>query len=346
MKQRRRRIIIPGCLLLLAVGAVLLFFFRSKSSPSQRVAEKLPPPSSQNVATVATTPTPDTSIYKTDPRWISWNEQNARDPSFEWKMPINFFGKIVDESGNPVSDTRVNFTWTDLSPTGTSTAETLSDLQGLFSLTNKTGKFLEVRVKKAGYYAYEENRFGFEYAAFFEDDYYQPDSKHPVIFRLRKKGEVPQQFVVRHTLMGIKPTGESHYIDLQTTRKSTASGGDIAISITRTAPENAKQYDWCASIEGVNGAGLIESNDEFMFEAPETGYKPGYLYRFAKSDPSWKNQTSRKYFVRAKDGKIYGRLEIAFIPKYQDTGAIDIKFYVNPTGSRNLEYEPNTVLPR
>jgi hypothetical protein len=44
----------------------------------------------------------DLSVYKTDPKWIWWNEQSARDPQFEWKMPISFYGKVVDESEHPL----------------------------------------------------------------------------------------------------------------------------------------------------------------------------------------------------------------------------------------------------
>jgi len=342
MKRFRWKMIALISVLALAVGLVLFFLFKSKPVPPPIPAA----PSSQAKPRVSGEPAENASIYKTDPRWVWWNEQNARDPSFEWKMPISFFGKVVDERGDPVSGAKIQFTWTDISPAGTSSMQAASDEQGLFDLTGKTGKFLEVRVSKEGYYAYSENRFAFEYAAFFDESYYQPNSKNPVVFRLRKKGDIPQELNGRRTLMGIKPTGEPHHIDLQTTRKTGSGQGDIAISITRTAPADVKQYDWSASIEGVNGAGLLESTDEFMFEAPETGYQPGYSYKFAESDPAWKNQTSRKYFVRAREGNIYGRLEISFIPKYRESGAVDIKFFVNPTGSRNLEFEPNEVLPR
>ncbi len=271
-----------------------------------------------------------------------------KDPAFEWKMPISFYGRVVDQDNIPVVGVQIVFQWTDTSAKGTSDRTVYSDNDGQFELTGVFGKRLGLtRIYKDGYYLVKDGlQRSFEYAAFFETNYYQPDSKNPVIFRLKKKNKIPEQLIVRQTLMGIKLTGEPHYIDLQTTRKTGDGTGDIAISMTRTAPEDVKQYNWSASIQGVNGAGLLESTDEFMFEAPESGYNPGYSYQFSESDPDWKNQVSRKYFIRARDGKIYGRLEITFIPKYRGSGAIDIKFYVNPTGSQNLEYEPNAILPR
>ncbi len=326
----------------LGVGLLVVLLLDSKSM--------IPPipaaPPSQATGTASGKPSQDLSIYKTDPKWIWWNEQSARDPYFEWKMPIRFFGKVIDEKGSPVAGATASFLWTDMSSEGTSSLQATTDDSGRFSLENAKGKRLQVRVTKNDYYTSANNSYSFEYAAFFEENYHLPDPDNPVVFWLRKKGDVPQELTVRRTLMGIKPTGEAHYIDLTTTRKPGDGRGDIAISITRTAAADVKQYDWSASIEGVNGAELLESTDEFMFEAPEAGYKRSYSYQFASSDPSWKNQTRRKYFMRARNGKIYGRLEISFIPKYRDSGAIDIKFFVNPTSSRNLEYEPNTVLPR
>jgi hypothetical protein len=284
----------------------------------------------------------DLSVYKTDPKWIWWNEQSARDPQFEWKMPISFYGKVVDESDHPVAEATASLIWTDMSAQGTSKAKSVSDLRGLFSLEGVQGKRLQVRVNKDGYYSNPQNPFTFEYAAFFEPNYHKPDRDKPVIFRLRKKGDVSKELIVRESLIGITPNGSLHYIDLRTAQK--ASNGDIAISITRAARRDAGKYDWSLTIEGVNGAGLIESNEEFMFEAPEEGYLAHYKYRFDVNSPDWQNQLRRNYFVRSGDGSVYARIEVKAMPKYQDSAAVRVRFFVNPTGSRNLEYQPNKVL--
>lgn len=350
MKKRPIQVLAIIVVIAVAIWVGLILLAREKGKPTVKPNEQGPVRQSQTTSTAtpaaSSAPRPDLSIYKTDPKWIWWNEQNARDPSFEWKMPINFYGKVVDEDCNPVGGATAKCIWTDLSSKGTSTAEVTSDARGLFSLTGKTGKFLEVRVRKNGYYSYLSNRFSFEYAAFFESNYHQPDANNPVVFRLRKQGEIPKELVARETMMGIAPTGQPHYIDLRTTRKSSEAQAAIAVRITRTAPKEQKRYDWSASIEGVNGAGLIESEDEFMFEAPQDGYKPAYSYRFAEGSPDWENKLKRKYYVTAEGGQVYGRLEVEFFPKYQNAAAIAVRFIVNPTGTRNLEYQPNKVLPR
>ena len=312
-------------------------YVASSASTTQQPAKPTPSSPTSQVSTS------DSSVYKTDPKWIWWNEKSAIDPQFEWKMPISFYGKVVDEDGQPVSGTTASFIWTDMSAQGTSTIESVSDHQGLFVLDGVQGKRLQVRVKKDGYYTNADNPLSFEYAAFFEPNYHNPDRQNPVIFRLRKKGDVTKELIVRESLIGITPNGSPHPIDLRTAEK--ASPGDIAISITRSAPKDVRKYEWSLTIAGVDGAGLIESTEQFMFEAPKEGYLTQYSYRFDVNSPHWQNQLRRKYFVRSADGRFYARVEIKAMPQFQNSAAARVLFFVNPTGSRNLEYQPNKVLP-
>ena len=128
-----------------------------------------------------------------------------RDPKFEWRMPVNFYGKVVDQASQPVPGATASFIWTDMSAQGTSTIESVSDHQGLFVLDGVQGKRLQVRLKKDGYYTNADNPLSFEYASFFEPNYHNPDRQNPVIFRLRKKGEVTKELIVRELAKPLKP---------------------------------------------------------------------------------------------------------------------------------------------
>lgn len=291
-------------------------------------------------------PAPDLSIYKTDPKWIWWNEQMERDRNFEWKMPISFFGKVVDQDDQPVEGAKVVLQWTDMSAKGTSNRTLFTDATGRFQLTGVSGKNLGVnQIFKEGYYLVTKGiQTGFEYAAFFEPIYHQPDVNDPVVFRLRKAGEIPSELIVRESLIGLPANGAAQTIDLRTGNKIAA--GDVRLSVTRGEPNEDRRYDWSIQIEGANGSGLIESEDEFMFEAPEEGYLPKYSYRFDADSPDWQSEVRKNYFVRSGNGANYARLEIKFMPRYQQNAAVRVRFFVNPTGSRNLEYPPNKVLPR
>jgi len=110
-----------------------------------------------------------------------------RDSKFEWKMPINFYGKVIDQTGQPVQGAKIRFQWTDMSSAGTTEKFVETDAQGIFSLQNEKGKNLGVYVSKDGYNAIGHGRGNFEYAAFFEPNYIEPDSSSPVVFHLVKK---------------------------------------------------------------------------------------------------------------------------------------------------------------
>src|SRR4051812_20579998 len=60
--------------------------------------------------------------------------RNALDKNWEWKVPIKFVGKVVDENEQPVPEAKIKFQWTNLSAKGTGSAETKTDEQGFFSL--------------------------------------------------------------------------------------------------------------------------------------------------------------------------------------------------------------------
>src|SRR6266850_1074150 len=71
----------------------------------------------------------------------------------EWQAPIDFYGKVLDENGNPVPGVEVHFNWSETPfDDGQKSSATESDLNGLFSLTGQRGSILEVWTRKDGYY--------------------------------------------------------------------------------------------------------------------------------------------------------------------------------------------------
>lgn len=297
-------------------------------APAAQAVPPLPPPSGNQL--------PGGAYDPTDPRWAWWNEQRQIDRSFEWKMPISFYGVVLDESGNPVEGAQMRFQWNDASAAGTSYAETLSDARGRFSLGGVNGKVLEVNVAKKGYRALE-NRTDLEYAAFFEKNYHRPDPDDPVVFRIRKIG-APELLITRQTLYGVKPDGTAHYIDLTTGAKKAGepAAGDIAVRITQ-AVAATQPFDWSLVLEGVGSAGLVEAEDKAMFEAPEGGYQTTLRYDMNAADPRWRSQLQKTFFVKSGDGKLHARITADVMAKYNEQSAIDLRVLVNPSGSRNLE---------
>ncbi len=259
--------------------------------------------------------------------------RHAQDRQWEWKVPIRFYGKVVDEQLRPVPNAKVQFLWTDISPRGTSRAETTSDAQGLFSLTGTHGKRLEVRVSKDGYYTpTQANEMSYEFANPYEKIFYTPSPNAPVIFQLRKK-EGTKDLIAKSISTSI-PFGEnrSARIDLFTGRES--PDGHLVLNVSKPPPHQPRfPYDWSISIS-VPGGGLIEHADEFPFKAPETGYQPTLEYSFHVQNGMEGVAFAKKFYFVLNQSHTYGRVSIR---TDGDRHSVFIDYALNPSGSRNLE---------
>jgi hypothetical protein len=87
----------------------------------------------------------------------------------------------------------------------------------------------------------------------------------------------------------------------------------------------------------VPNGGLYETNEEFMFVAPKEGYQPAIEIHYDADDSDWLPQSKMKFYFTSRNGSIYGWAEATIIPRYQDGAAIDLNYYINPSGSQNLE---------
>ena len=271
-----------------------------------------------------------------DPRWKEREVKRRIDPEYEWKMPINFFGRVVDENEQPVPSAKVELSWTDLSQAGSSQAQTTTDAQGFFSLLNQTGRHLEVRVSKDGYYTLKRQQISFDYAAFWEADYHVPDPNNPVLFHIRKKnqGEALRSGEIRPTMPA---DGTPMRFDLLNGGRLSPDGQLEIAAVTNTEKYPPKIFNWRATIL-VPGGGLIEHNAEFPFEAPEDGYQPSVGFDMPTNAPDWKPLIEKSYFIEFGSPPRYGRIQVQINGGSQKAS---VRYWVNPSGSRNLEANSN-----
>jgi hypothetical protein len=258
-----------------------------------------------------------------------------------WATPIAFYGKVVDENGVPVEGTAIRFQVTDLSATGVSEYHTMSDSAGLFTLTGVTGKHLGVFLSREGYYTPKTNRTAFEYAAGGgQYGIFAPDPKNPIIFQLRKKGVIPK--LIRGYLR-IDRRKDGGPIELNLITGKVVPEGEGHIRVENWSGDlQGGRYDWRCRLSIPEG-GLVEATAEFSFEAPLEGYRPfDEIEITVDGSGQWKSQVERKYWLKLRDGNYallrfiaYGRSGWAFIADY----------YLNPTGSRNLEHDPRSTNP-
>jgi hypothetical protein len=266
-------------------------------------------------------------------------KKSIADPQYDWKQPINFYGRVVDEVNNPVAGASVHFNWTDLSPTGTSHADKTSDGNGFFSLTGEHGKRMSVTVSKEGYYTYPSERLSsYEYANP-ADGLFKPDPMYPVVFHLRKKG-VGVDLVSSHS--GINPdlhiapptNGSPLFLDLLNC--AVGNDGQLKIEGWKELKDfKTAQNNWGFRLTVPDG-GLIEENDEFPFEAPnaDADYQSVMEWHFKNGDPDWKGSLKKSFYIKFGNPPRYGIVSVqttAFAP------GVYLNYLFNPTGSRNLE---------
>jgi len=94
-----------------------------------------------------------TNVPASNDKRLNQMKEDAEKALNDWRTPIEFYGKVVDENTNPVSGAQIDFDANDTSAEGTSFYHTQSDADGLFSIKNIQGKILGVKVNKEGYYS-------------------------------------------------------------------------------------------------------------------------------------------------------------------------------------------------
>lgn len=265
-------------------------------------------------------------------------------------QPITFFGQVVDQYSQPVAGVKVQLgvRYTEeLLPGFTDDRfryfDVVTDPEGLFALANTQGAVLSVKaMEKEGY---ETTPHAISRSFWYWRDVpthgYKAQDGRAEVFRMWKKSGA-ERLVFADKFYGIIPDGRSYAIDLLDEKKIEGSNvGDFKVSIRRPAQiVGSSKYDWSCTIEGIDG-GVVETQDEFMYRAPESGYQLRYDVAFSASDLQWQDRAKRRLYLKSNAGKIYARMEVEILANYQDKAVFSVRYYANPNGSQNLEYDPN-----
>ena len=263
-----------------------------------------------------------------------WLERIQQDNKADWKTPIVFYGRIVDERGTAVPNARIQFEWTDLSSKGSSHADAVADNNGSFVFRDVQGKRLEVSVSKDGYYAsYGMSKRSFEFSNPGEEIYYEPDSNNPIVFRLHKKG-VGEKMITKSVKIALPGDGSGASVDLDTGHVLAASG-TLRVQTWKPSPPKpmSPHYDWKAALR-ISSGGFADAPEKFAFEAPKNGYKESIELVMPADAATWNVGIEKDlYFLYGNPPK-YGLLHFQ---TYANSQYVFITYVVNPSGSRNLE---------
>ncbi len=265
--------------------------------------------------------------------WDWWTAMEHADRDFQWKMPIDFYGKVIDQFGEPVAGAKVTLIWSAMG--GTQGKEVFTRNDGKFELTDAKGKGVSVEILKDGYLRTKASYGSFEYAAFFEDNFHVPDRGKPVIFRLQKLTAAEPMYKFS-TTGRVLLDGTPLMLNVATGKTGT---GDLSFSIQLGTGRGAGGPDYTLTVQGNGGAALVLSSDEFLFSAPESGYQNVLTLKQVATDPNYRDAQKLRFYVKTSAAKYAAvQVEIDIREKTQNAGFFAIVYY-NPSGSRNLEFD-------
>ena len=259
-----------------------------------------------------------------------------------FSAPIEFYGRVVDQNRQPVSGAEVGFQAADQFMAAGTRYSAKSDSDGYFSITGIRGAGLGVIVTKDGYdklKGHSNQTFGYGMGP---DSFRKvpPTKGKPAMFVLRKKAACERLVRISSRQYPISRDGTPNEVNLETGKAVDAGEGHLRVECWANdeVKDAQRRFDWKCRIS-VPGGGLVGRNPEFDFEAPEDGYRLAEEITVRTDDPRqrWSPEEDREYFLKLGGGK-YARVQLSV--HVGSNPMVILESYLNPSGSRNLEYDP------
>lgn len=280
---------------------------------------------------------------------------------------IDFYGQIVDQYGEPVTNASVGFsTGGAMLAPGKGIGKVSADEQGRFEIHSEGGSLslfnikapginfsfpVPTHIKNSRFGAHiKEMRFtGYQHNVGGNDPLWTGTSpEKPYVFTAWRVDKY-EKILVGDLNSYQFPDGRVYTFKLdkkkyEERREEGSTDGHLFVSCTREPIERVQDHvDWQVTITPVDG-GIQTTDDLYLNLAPETGYQPSLTIDMRKGSPDYKESLiNQRYFFTAKSGQVYGSLYMHIEPnaKQGKKCRIDITQYkVNLDGSRNLAVKP------
>jgi hypothetical protein len=276
--------------------------------------------------------------------WDWWEAMEKIDPVFEWKTPIEFYGKVVDQFSNPVANAEIVLNWTTVvGPIPDPKKTIYADEDGRFAVNGIQGNGITITADKEGYRSTRDSHQSFEYAKFYRDNFHFPDPNNPVVFHLHKMlGSEPMyQFELDSKM---SPNGVP--LELDVVRGRLQDDGDFAFSIRVGSRHDEKGPDYSVTLHALKGAAFAPTTEAFPYTAPETGYQTETTISQMASNVNYGLVQKLQFYARTQDGK-YGMVwaEVS-LSRFGDDVNFNSTVRYNPSGSRNLEFDEDKWINR
>ncbi len=262
-------------------------------------------------------------------------------------IPLQFWGKVVDQADVPVPDVEVIFESAAYIVGGRgsmqqSPGRTVTDRTGLFSIAGIRGHALTIKeLRKPGYEAVGLDGRVYSYAQLSTQsgELYRPAADKPVIFKMARL-EKAAKLVSYEYRAEIPTDGSAH----RSTTGNRVLEGAFRLQFSRGEAVDAKntRYDWTCTIQ-IEGGKVQRSIDEFVLLAPGEGYFETLEVVMKASNPNWRQEADVDFFARTASGK-FGRFRAHIAgPLFanEPRARVTLTGAINPSGDRSLEPPPS-----
>ncbi len=342
-------------LLLLAGMATFLFWLivGTKFSSGRKMDINDPAGNPRSFNSASTNAPPPVNEADEGEAWLKDRVKRTEAWAESKNVRIDFWGRVVDEDNQPLEGVEVVATTRQwifpfaLTPASRfTTNRTVTGFEGNFSFLDLRGDSLVFQDLRKDGYELERQSLGFGYAT---SEQYRSDPSRPVVYRMwKRRGAEPM--IYRQRNHRIPYDGTPLFIDMFAGQVGTNAmkQADLRVSLVRDPRQikwgTRERYDWKATIEAPHGQ-VRSSDDPFMYWAPEDGYAPRLEIDSPRDSPSWTQDKSVSFYLKTRGGK-YARVTLEFrTGSDQETTGFTYAYYLNPSGSRNLEYDGSRTVP-
>ena len=260
-------------------------------------------------------------------------------------VPINVWGKVVDQDSRPISGVNVKYDYTiehgNLSGVAWSdqevrTGETVSDEGGLFSVQGLRGHDLSIlSLQKSGYQFRSKGAMTFDFYGSTASGKFVPDQHRLIVLTMVQKEQMEPLIHVKGSL---RVRGEGTPERWNLWQGEPDPNGELAVTLRREPPvleRPGQATTWSADLQ-IIGGGIVEALwDEDVRRAPDSGYLSMIAYPKVEQK---QGVPYRSFYVKTADGR-FGRIQVELDAHSQGAAArCSITGDMNPRpGSRNLE---------
>ena len=244
----------------------------------------------------------------------------------------DFYGKVIDQYGDPVAGVDVTGNLMFISgwhePEKHETYKTQSNSQGLFQFTDLKGWQLGIMVRKDGYKIGGRGE-GFQAPTGGKSS----PSNRAILTMWKLRGPEP----LNNSTIEAKIPHDGTPVVFNIASGKQSPNGNFLVTLSQYPLEvkhGWDRFDWSVKVEILNG-GLVEENDAYPYWAPVDGYQPSFEFNESTNAVKWLGGLQKKFYIKTAQGQ-YGIMQFGIYPGRSPTG-MEAHFTINPSGSRNLE---------